>query len=173
MVYCIDTHTFCWCIKHQVDAHDEQYRQHAINFMRWVDESRHQLIIPTVVLAEALIREPIENHPGIIEAAYRTFMVADFDSRAASKYGELLRLDNWQKAKDAAKQNSIRREKMKLDHMIISCALVHGANGIISEDEDVIIFSKGLLPVHSIKSFLRQGEIIIQDAAKSEAEKVG
>lgn len=159
MLYCIDSQAFVWAIKKQAEP-DQQFRlEQASRIMQWIDDSKHQLIIPTLVLAECLIREPVENHATIMGKVYNSFQIVDFDSRAAMKYGELLRLENWTQALNIAKENNVRRQKMKIDHAIISCALVNGANGIFSDDKDIINFAKGVIPVHSMSSIPKQMEI--------------
>lgn len=150
MIYCIDSHNFIWCVKKQADELDKYRLEEAEMFMHHIDKYKHQLMVPSIVLAECLIREPEDNHIQIISEAKKRFMVVDFDTRCALKYGELLRLDNFIAAKKMAKDNDIRREKMKLDHMIVSCALVHGAKAIYSSDDDVIKFSKDIIPVYDL-----------------------
>ena len=83
-------------------------------------------------------------------------MVVNFDERCAAKYGELLRLENWDAAK--AGLNGIRREKMKLDHMILCCALVHGANGIFTEDDQFIKYAKPHINTLSMPNIADQPE---------------
>jgi hypothetical protein len=155
MLYCIDTQTFIWAVKNQAEPHDLIRLEEARNLIQWLDEFEHGVVVPAIVLAEALIREPIEKHQLILAQAHNRFVVADFDSRCAAKYGELLRLENWTAAKDLARENSIRREKMKLDHMIISCAIVNGVSGIFSNDKDVHSFASGIVPVHYVHAIPR------------------
>ncbi len=163
MLYCIDSNTFIWGIKKQAEPADEHRLSEALALIKWIDDSKHQMLLPTVVLAECLIREPEERHPEIMAEAYKRFIVADFDSRCALKYGELLRLEKWELAKGAAREHDIRREKMKLDHMIICCALVNGAKGIFSNDKDVHLFGNGIIDVHYVNSITRQSNMFKQE----------
>ena len=162
MIYCIDSHTFIWAIKKQADAHDIHRLKEAEKFLKWVKDGKHQIILPTIVLAETLIREPLENHADILKEAYRTCMVVNFDERCALKYGELLRMDNWVKANGIRKDNYIRREKMKVDHMILCCALVNGATGIFTEDDDLIKFAESHIKVLSMPKIAEQTAIFEQ-----------
>lgn len=157
MIYCIDSHTFIWAVKKQADVHDQHMIEEARILMEWIDQSNHQIMVPTIVLAECLIREPEINHAPIIEAANRHFIVADFDSRCSLKYGQLLRLDKWQTAKAVSKTNDIRREKMKLDHMIIATALVHGADGVFSCDEGIKVFANNIISVYPPSIVSKEG----------------
>lgn len=159
MLYCIDSHNFIWCVKKEAEEHDKHRLVEAERFMQYIDKNKHHLMIPTIVLAECLIKSPEDTHSQIIADAYHRFMVVDFDSRCALKYGELLRLEKWEAAKQVMRENDIRREKMKLDHMIISCALVHGANAIYSSDIDVIKFGDGIIKVLDMPKIAIQTEM--------------
>lgn len=162
MVYCIDSHTFIWAVKKQADAHDAHRLKEAEKFLKWIKDGKHQIVLPTVVLAETLIREPLENHAAILREAYKTCMVVNFDERCSLKYGELLRIDNWIQANNIRKVNDIRREKMKIDHMILCCALVNGATGIFTEDKDLITFAEPHIKVLSMPKIGDQMEIFEQ-----------
>jgi hypothetical protein len=117
------------------------------------------LIIPTIVLAEALIREPEDNHAKMVETAHRDFIVVDFDSRCSMQYGRMLRGEKWEEAKETQRKHGIVREKMKLDHMIVCCGIVNGANAIFSEDSDVVKFARGHLQVRSITEMAIQANL--------------
>lgn len=159
MIFCIDSHTFIWAIKKQADDHDRHRLIEAEKFLQWVKSGKHQLILPTIVLAECLIRADINDHHNIMLEAYRTCMVVNYDERCALKYGELLRLEKWEIAKLEAQKNGIRREKMKIDHMILSCALINAANGIFTEDEGLIKFASPHIKVFSLPKIGEQIEM--------------
>ena len=153
MLYCFDSHTFVWAVKKQAEPHDIHKLEESARLIKWVDKSKHQIIVPAIVIAECLIREPESNHAPILAEAYKRFIVAEFDGRCALKYGELLRLEKWESAKSTQRENSIRREKMKIDHMIVACALVYGARGIFSEDAQLEVFAKPHLDVFSPRTY--------------------
>jgi len=163
MIYCIDSHTFIWAIKEQADEHDAHRLSEADKFLKWVKAGKHQIMLPTIVLAECLIKEPPENHTEILIRAHKTCMVVNFDERCALKYGELLRLEKWSLAKQVQKENDIRREKMKLDHMILCCALVNGANGIFTEDSELIKFAEPHIKVLSMPNIGHQEEFVFSE----------
>ena len=159
MIYCIDSHTFIWAIKKQASDHDKYRLKEAEKFLKWVKDEKHQIILPVIVLAECLISESLENQVKILQVAYKTCMVVNFDERCALKYSELLRLDKWNSAKAVIKVNQIRREKMKLDHMILCCALVNGANGIFTEDPEFITFAEPYIKVLPMPKIADQSEL--------------
>ena len=46
---------------------------------------------------------------------------------------------------------------MKLDHMIIATALVHGANGVFSCDEGIKIFANNIISVYPPSIVSKEG----------------
>jgi predicted nucleic acid-binding protein len=150
---------FIWAVKKQAEAHDNFRLAQAEAILQWIKKDKHQLLIPTIVLAESLIREPLENHALIMAEAYKHAQIVDFDSRAALQYGELLRLDNFQKAIENGQAVGTIRQKMKIDHIIIACALVHGADLLFSDDSGVKTFAEGRIKVQSIGAIPVQGNL--------------
>lgn len=74
MVFCIDSMVFIDGIKKNTTA-DAVAR--AEYFFDWVDKEGHQLLIPTVVIAEVLAPEPLEKYPVYIDIIDKGFMVAE------------------------------------------------------------------------------------------------
>lgn len=161
MIYCIDSHTFTWAVKEQADNHDIYRLEQAQHLVKWFKKNNHIAMVPTIVLAECLIREPEIEHQKIIENANKSFMVVNFDTRCAMKYGELLRLDKWDDAKNLAKENKVRRDKMKLDHMILACAIVNGADGIFTEDRHFTNFIGDKLKILTMDLIATQMKLIV------------
>ncbi len=71
--------------------------------------------------------------------------------RAATKYSQILN-KNFPDLKKIAKEEGVSREKMKVDHLILACALVNGAKTIYTHDEKLSKFSEGLIGVKSLPS---------------------
>lgn len=166
MIYCIDTHTFIWAVKKQAEAHDNHRLEEGKAFRKWLKDCKHQAMVPSMVIAEALIKENEEDHSKILNESFKSFMVVGFDERCALKYGELLRLERWEIAKFEQRSNDIRREKMKIDHMILCCALVNGAHGLFTEDPDFIRFAKPHIKILSTSSIGIQQDITFEQKKK-------
>lgn len=95
--------------------------------------------------------EPEENYQSILEIINRSFIVAEFDVRAATKYSQILN-KNLPDLKKIAKEEGVSREKMKVDHLILACALVNGANTIYTNDRNLTSFANGLINAKSLPS---------------------
>lgn len=149
MIYCIDSNIFIWGIKRAPSQGQESMIARAEYLFQWMDENKHQVMIPTIVLAEVLAPEPLEKYPVLMEKISKNFMVVDFDARAASRYGQLF-MNRLDEVKKVAKENEIEKQKMKIDHLIISCALVHGASCIYSNDIGLKAFGNNFIEVRDL-----------------------
>jgi hypothetical protein len=89
MICCIDSNTFIWGIKKKAAPGQEHMIEQAEFLFKWIDENKHIIMIPTVVLAEVLAREPLENYPVIMDKISKGCMIVDFDLKSASRYGQL------------------------------------------------------------------------------------
>lgn len=158
MVVCIDSHVFIWGIKKKPSPEQISMVERTEKFFQWIDANSVQVIIPSIVIAEVLIPEPLDTHAKYLEIIHETFIVANFDERAALKYAEIAG-KKWGYLKQLSSDSGIRREKMKLDHMIIACGLVNGATCIYSTDPDVIKFGRDVIDVREIPSFPTQPEL--------------
>lgn len=149
MVLCIDSQIFIWGIKKQCTEGQENMIQRAEYFFKWADEEKHHLLIPTVVIAEILAPEPKETHAELMSIISDNFIIGNFDTLCAIRYANLLN-NRFEDLKEFAKDNGIRREKMKTDHMIVSTALAYNANIIYSNDAHLKTYAKGLILVSDV-----------------------
>ena len=170
MIFCIDANIFIWGLKKRCDPGDEGLREKAIYFIESAIENNHQIMIPTVVLAEVLSAEPLERHPVIMELI-KGSMIVDFDQRAAMKYSHLF-MNKVRELKKKASELDLERQKMKIDHLIIACAIVNGANCIYSHDNGIKTFGQTYIEVKDLPSIPRPKPVQVNlfDAIEKEKE---
>ena len=77
------------------------------------------------------------------------FIVQDFDTRTAIKYSQIM-MNKIEEIKKISQANGIVRNKMKIDHQIISCAIISGCSCIYSTDHGLNAFSSGLIEVRNL-----------------------
>jgi hypothetical protein len=70
----------------------------------------------------------------------------NFDTRSALKYAQILH-NRFDEIKRIASENGVLRQKIKMDHIIISSALVNGASCIYSYDIGLKSFANGFIDV--------------------------
>lgn len=149
MIFCIDAHTFIWGLKQKCDEGDEHLRDRAIHLFKFIDDNKHQVMLPTVVLGEVLSVEPLENYAVIMDKIGKNFIVADFDQRSSMKYAQLF-MNKIEELKKLSQENEISRQKMKVDHLIVACAIVGGANCIYSHDKGLKAFGQKYIEVKDL-----------------------
>ncbi len=151
MICCIDSNTFIWGIKRKADPGQEHMIPRAEYLFQWLDENKHHALLPTVVLAEVLAPEPLEKYPVLMERIQKSFMVVDFDIRAAARYGQLF-MNRIDFVKEVAKEHNTTNQKMKIDHLIIASALLHGASCIYSTDGGLKAFGQKFIDIKDLPS---------------------
>lgn len=149
MICCIDSNTFIWGIKKKAVEGQEEMIPRAEHLFEWLEEQGHQILIPTVVIAEVLAPEPLEKYPVLMDIINKSFMVVDFDVRAASRYGQLF-MNKISTVKKTAKKNNVPAQKMKIDHLLISCALIHGAACIYTTDKGLRAFGENYIDIRDL-----------------------
>lgn len=144
----IDSNIIIWGIKKQASKGQEENIDKALYLFDWFDENKHEVFVPTCVVAEILVIEPIEKYGETVESINNLGMIIDFDLRAASRYAQIIG-SRLAELKQIAKDPDIKN-KMKIDHMIVSTALVHGANAIYTTDSHLNTFANGLIEVRDL-----------------------
>lgn len=139
MICCIDSNTFIWGIKGQADPDQLEMIDRAQYLFEMLDAAKHQVMIPTIVLAEVLAPEPLEKYPVLMDKISKGFMICDFDLKSAARYGQIF-MNRIEELKRVAKENEIDNQKMKVDHLIIACALANNAGCIYSTDRGIRTF---------------------------------
>ena len=151
MIICLDSMICVWAIKKQANENQKHNLANAEYLLELIMQNKWKVIIPTVVIAEILMVEPEEKYQEILETINNGFIIAEFDIRAATKYSQILNT-NYPELKRLAKEEGVSREKMKVDHLILACALVNGAKTIFTHDDNLSKFANGLINVRTLPS---------------------
>ncbi len=146
MIVCIDSMVIVWGIKKSPSPGQESMIAKAEYFFQWADEHQYEIIIPTVVIAEVLAPEPPDIREQYLQILDESFLIRNFDVRAALKYAEILH-NRFEEVKAIAKEENVTRQRMKIDHTIIATALVNDAKCIYSYDRPLKKFAAGIIDV--------------------------
>jgi hypothetical protein len=151
MIVCIDSNIIIWGIKKQITAGQEADRliERAEYFFKWVDADKIDVLIPSIVLAEILAPEPENLRAEYYNILSKNFIIVNFDERTAFKYAQLVH-GRFDELKKAAIEADISRNKMKIDHMIVACAMVNNANCIYSHDNGLKKFAADRIDVREL-----------------------
>ena len=146
MIVCIDSMVIVWGIKKSPTTGQESMVEKAEYFFKWADQSGHEIIIPTVVLAEVLAPEPPSIREQYLQILDESFLIRSFDTMAALKYAQILH-SRFEEVKNTAKEENVTRQRMKIDHIIIATAIINKASCIYSYDVPLKKFATGFIDV--------------------------
>src|SRR5688572_26461735 len=157
MICCIDTNIFIHGIKQ--NSGQQELIDRASYLFNWIDQNKHQVLIPSIVIAEVLSAEPLEKYPVYLDIINKGFQIANFDSRAASQYG-IMFMNRIDELKKIADENGIDKQKMKTDHLIIASAVAYGADRIYSHDPGLKIFGQKYIDVYDLPKIPDQQQFL-------------
>lgn len=104
-----------------------------------IAKSREQIIIPTPVLSELLVRTPPDKVSGLVDQLNSSiwFRVESFDAAAAIELGLRTAKAYAQGDKREGLPGETPWAKVKFDRQIVAIAIVTGATEIVSDDSDI------------------------------------
>ncbi|MHA4736993.1 ferrochelatase [Dyadobacter sp. MSC1_007] len=150
MIYAIDAHPFIWGVKKQSHENQTDFIRKAEEFFKWADYHKHIVLMPTVVVAEVLVPETDEEVDRYLKIIGDRFFVPDFDKNTAKIYSRILhgRMDEIKKNYQAIE---ITKQQMKIDHIIVATARAHRAESIVTYDNGLITFAKGIIRTDGLR----------------------
>lgn len=149
MICCIDTQIYIWGGKQECTSGQEEFRDRAIHLFNLLDVNKDHIMLPQIVVAESLAIEPLEKHAVILDKISKTCITSDFDARCALQYAHLF-TNRMEELKKTAIEIGVDNERMKIDHLIIATAMVHGANCIYSHDKGIKTFGQRYIEVKEL-----------------------
>ena len=156
---CFDSNVVIWGIKKKASIGQEYMIEKTEKFISHLDKSSTQILIPSVVLAEILSTESKENQKKFLKIISSNFIVGDFNQLTAKLFAELFN-ENIEHDKQLRIENEIRKDKMKLDYMIVASAIEHNASCIYSNDRKHLErFAKNKIKILDIPSIPEQTEL--------------
>ena len=151
-VVCLDTNVLIWGIKEEAEPGQENMIPRAKAFLQYLDENHIPAVIPSVVLAEFLVRTPPENHAEIIQKLEKSFIISMFDVGSSSSFANL-----WNKKNGIRKEDPVcTRDHMKIDLMVVATAISAGLSSICSSDPHVIKAAEGLINCIDLPPYVAQ-----------------
>jgi predicted nucleic acid-binding protein len=140
---CFDTNFLIWGVKRQATPGQEGNVAKAAYLLDLLDKQDKQILIPSIVLGEALAALPLEQHAMFIDLIQRTFILAPYDAAASAHYARM-----WQRR---ARDTGYTRSETKADYMITAIAVANGCEIIFSNDSGLRRFAAEHIPVLGIE----------------------
>lgn len=153
---CFDNHILVWGIKEQATLGQEEMIPRAKELIRHLDEAHIHILIPSVVIAEFLLPIPPEKHALVINRFNRSFIVASFDTAAASWFSRIWQSKKEQATIDALSKNGKTRTELRADSLIVATAASQKADCIYSHDEGLKAFAKDYIDVEEVPLYSTQ-----------------
>ena len=111
-IVCLDNHILVWGIKEEASSGQEEMIHRAKRFFKWLDNEGYKVLIPANVIAEFLMLIPHEGHGKVISQFNRYFIVAPFDTAAASCFAKIWRKRNDDGTIERLKENGVTKNKI-------------------------------------------------------------
>ncbi|XGV99751.1 MAG: type II toxin-antitoxin system VapC family toxin [Leptolyngbya sp. BL-A-14] len=160
-IVCFDTHIVIWGIKKVASPGQENMLLKAATLIASCDESKHQIIIPSLVLGELLMGLPPDEHPAFISLMSQKLRIVPFDAKTASLFAKMWR--KWSEAKiypDSLDGKRPSREEIKIDYMIAATAKANKAECIYTEDPGLKKFAEEYIRVESLPPVVVQSSLL-------------
>lgn len=159
---CFDTTPLIWGMQ---DTDPDPAMQMNIErtkaYLAFLAEQKEQIIIPTPVLAEYLVKIPAEDHVNHITQLRDLFLVYPFDERAASLAALLRTQTTFRSVVDQISINhnmsfESARQIVKVDAMIVAIAVTRGASKLITDDKGMRALACDLIEAIPVPHIDRQ-----------------
>ncbi len=156
----IDTHILMWGVQEWASDHEQHMIDKTKRFLKWLENRKTQVLVPTPIIAEFLMDVPIKFHPTINNLLETSFIVAPFDAQAASVFAKIWQEKKAQGCVDELKALGKTRALIKFDSMFVATALARKASRIYSQDQDgVKKLAEGYIDVEEIPDIPTQDNL--------------
>ncbi len=156
-IVCLDTHILIWGIKNESSPGQEEMIPKAKRFIKWLDDNKNRVIVPSVVVGELLMRVPLELHRDVNKLLEKHFIIAPFDSLAASHFANIWQMKESEEVINQLKEQfDLKREAIKVDCQIVAIAVARCAQCIYSYDPGVKKFGEKVIDVYEIPPIAEQ-----------------
>ena len=147
---CFDNHVLVWGIKEQATPGQEDMIPRTKAFISKLQNDKIHVLIPSVVVAKFLMPIPPNMHATVINLFDRGFVVAPFDTAAASQFAKIWLSKKGQELANNLVKNGATRAELKIDSLIVATAISQKAECIYSHDAGVRAFAQDYIEVKEI-----------------------
>ena len=132
----LDTMTLIWGLTkdnprrgNQRQANLAEMQVRSLILLDILNEEKQEIVIPTITVAELLVKVPLDKHESFISEIQSRFFCAPFDLRASAVAARL-----WVQHRELPKAEQIARSVLKADIMIVATAKVAGVTRFFSHE---------------------------------------
>ena len=147
-IVCFDTHVLIWGIKHEAHASQQAMIERANALIQQCADRKDSVLIPAVVVGEALCSAPPETQERMFQTFSEHFLIVPYDARAA-----LVNARIWQEQaalRQELREQQVWRQAIKVDIQIVAIAVANRCNVLYTEDGPLYEIAKRYLDVKKI-----------------------
>lgn len=147
-IVCIDTQILVWGVLKKPPLGEEHLVQLSSDFLRWIEEQKCRVILPTVIVAELLVTVPPEDQTEAMKRFRSDWRVVEFDLPAAQQFAVMRQsqlIKNRLTHLLDPNNPGATREALKADVMIIATAIAQRAQIIYSNDRHLRSLAEGYI----------------------------
>ena len=153
IIVCIDTQILFWATVKKAARGAEQFIPLATDLMRWIEQQKHQIIVPTIVIGELLIPVAEQDQATVLKQLSQDWMIVEYDLRAARIFAKMRRDQITRDRLHDLRQMfpDVTKKELVADLMIIATAMAHGAETIFSHNKDLRALAEGSIDTKSFE----------------------
>ena len=157
-VVCVDTHILSWGVRKEASPAQEPMIERTELFLAQLDRDGIKILVPTVVLGEYLTRIPPENHAAVIDVFTNRFIVAPYDSLAASQAARIFQAYLAAKKSNAGSGSTAvpddPRHVIWADCQILAIAVTTQCEALYTHDPGLTILAAQSIPTRELPRVL-------------------
>lgn len=157
---CLDTQILIWGIQGYSRLSQQDMIPKAQAFIRHLEDQKHHVMIPSVVVAELLLGIPHDQHVAVLGQFRRNFMIYPFDLEAAMHYAKIWGTLKSASVDEAQIKRGTLRSEVRTDCMIVATAAARGAACIYSNDDDIHEIAYGYIRAERMPEILTQMNLL-------------
>lgn len=161
-VVCVDTNVLVWGVKREASPGREHMIPRTEAFLQHMANTHSTVVVPSIVLAELLIKVPGEEHARFTRLLMQGFEIHSFDARVAARFAALWREKRNHPDVITAQQAGVTsRTLLRADCMVVATAIVAGAKCIVTNNiKDLRRFADHHISVEDIPETVAQLELL-------------
>jgi predicted nucleic acid-binding protein len=136
----IDTQVMIWGFKRTATPNRQHMLAKAAELFRQISEQRDRILIPSLVVSEALVKYSDADRAAVLAAIGKRFFIAPFDARATTIAARLYADEATWKASRAAVGNT--RQCIKVDISILATVAAFNIHTFYVEDDPLFDLAK-------------------------------
>lgn len=149
--YCLDTQILIWGIQGFAKKSQQHMIERAVHFFEVaIEQTKVPIIIPSVVLAEFMVKIPSELKPKVLKECESRFHISPFDALAAVEYSRIRRELDEKGILNSVRDAGRPRQAISVDLQIIATAVVRRASALYTTDKRMRVMAEGFVNIREL-----------------------